>query len=175
MSSNTDYSGVGTAKDLVPGTLRGYRAWGMDALSDLLSVSMPYRWKPLSNPPAAICCMRLSMEPFLKEDMRLVAHPSPVLGCSCGYYATYTLQDLNTFQAWANLTSAGYVIGTVKAYGSVVLGTIGFRAEYMVIEALVNTNSFVVEKARRYQAALVSSFDELVTRYPPSDVTELLA
>jgi hypothetical protein len=172
--SDTNYSGAGTVKDLVPGTLRGYRAWDMDALpSRLLSLSMPYAWVPRYSPPA-VCYMRQSVESFLKEDMRLAPHSPPALGCSCGYYATYNLKDLYTFQDWGVLASARYVIGTVKAYGSVMLGTIGFRAQYMEIEALARSGPRVAEKAAAYGVPVVPSFEALVSQYPPSSVDELI-
>lgn len=171
----------GASLQLVPGTLRGYRAWyvprefgllGHDyptALAPLKSLSMNFYWYPGSSDRAT--CFG---QGFL-ENLSYGQHPTPVEGCGCGYYATYRLQDLPAFQAWRSLASAdqGYIVGSVSAYGKIALGTRGFRAEYMKIESLVLPPS-VDWLAKVYQASHVVSFGGLVNRFPPSNVDELL-
>lgn len=170
----SDY-GNGGAKDLVPGTLRGYRAWALSGhYAELRSISVTYGWYPGSHPPAA--CLHYSqwVLPGTNSSYGESPHPAPAAVCTCGYYATYRLQDLSPYQSWENLREASYVIGTVKAYGSVVLGTVGFRAQYMEIEALVRSGPRVTEKAAAYGVPTVPSFGVLVSQYPPSNVDELI-
>jgi hypothetical protein len=165
------------AKDLVPGTLRGYRAWTMNRYSGKLrSVSMAYTWDPGSHRPAACYYHAQSVVISLAEEVPIwkPAHPAPAARCSCGYYATYDLHNLYAFRSWHQMNISSIVIGTVKAYGSVVLGTIGFRAEYMEIEALARSGSLVAEKAAAYGVPTVPSFEALVDQYPPSNVDELI-
>jgi hypothetical protein len=72
------------------------------------------------------------------------------------------------------MNQSSIAVGTVKAYGSVILGTIGFRAQYMEIEALVWSVPLVAEKAAAYGVPVVRSFEALVSKYPPSNVDELI-
>jgi hypothetical protein len=104
------------------------------------------------------------------------SHSAPAPRCSCGYYATYKLEDLYVYRDWTRIIDPpSFVIGTVRAYGSVMLGTIGFRAEYMEIEALARSrSSLVAEKAAAYGVPMVPSFEVLVSQYPPSNVDELI-
>jgi hypothetical protein len=164
-------------KDLVPGTLRGYRAWTLDGhLTELRSITMDYGWFPGYNPSATCFHYTKSVVsgPGFKGTMWKSPHLAPAPRCSCGYYATYSLQNLYVYKDWPNIIDSGYVIGTVKAYGSVVLGTIGFRAQYMEIEALARSGPLVTEKAATYGVPTVPSFEALVSQYPPSSVDELI-
>lgn len=167
----------GASRQLVPGTLRGYRAWylplmGLDLVfgqfpkATLKSISMHFYWSP--GPPARAECFGTG----LLGELSYSEHPVPVEGCSCGYYATYRLHDLPIFQAWPSI-SDGYVIGSVGAYGKIALGARGFRAEYMTIESLI-LHPGRGWMAEVYQATPVRSFSELTSRFPPSNVDELL-
>jgi len=168
------------AKDLVPGTLRGYRAWTMNRYSGkysgkLRSVSRAYTWDPGSHRPAA-CYYHAQSVMTLAEEVTIwkPAHPAPAAQCSCGYYATYDLHNLYAFRSWHQMNISSIVVGTVKAYGSVVLGTIGFRAEYMEIEALVGSNPLIPVMAGVYGVPVVPDFETLLSHYPPSNVDELI-
>jgi hypothetical protein len=172
----SDYGNVGT-KDLVPGTLRGYRAWSLGTRSPgLRSVTMAYDWYPGHHLPAT--CFHYSSQVVVmgpKDEVTVwgPSHSAPAVRCSCGYYATYNLDDLYVCRAWArNIDNT--VVGTVRAHGSVMLGTIGFRAQYMEIEALVNSSPLIAEKAAAYGVPMVPSFEVLVSQYPPSNVDELI-
>lgn len=169
----------GASRQLVPGTLRGYRAWYMPSpfslghdypaavLAPLKSISMNFCWCPGSS-DRAMCFGQ-----GLLENLDYSQHPTPVEGCGCGYYAIYRPQDLPpALQAWS-LPGEGYIVGSVSAYGKIVLSTRGFRAEYMKIESLVLHPS-LDWLAKVYQASHVISFSELVNRFPPSNVDELL-
>lgn len=170
----SEYSDVG-AKDLVPGTLRGYRAWTVNGRSGgLRSVTMAYTWR-LGRSPATCFHHTSQVVVIGPEDEVTVwgSHSAPAVRCSCGYYATYNLDDLYVYRAWAR-NIGDSVIGTVKAHGSVILGTIGFRAQYMEIEALVDSSPLVAERAAAYGVPTVPSFEALVSQYPPSNVDELI-
>lgn len=177
----------GTALELVPGTLRGYRAWYVpsvfsfgknddfsfgkndDDFFTLKSLSMNFFWRP--GPPERATCHGRAL--LFDSPLSREVHPSPVRGCSCGYYATYRLHHLPVFREWV-LTGDVYVVGTVTAHGKIVLGTKGFRAEYMTIEALSLDHPTYSWLAQAYDAVAVHSFDELTSKYPPSNVDELL-
>lgn len=166
----------GASRQLVPGTLRGYRAWcrpSLDLISGepttalLKSVSMHFYWPP--GPTRAEC-----FGTGLLENLSYSTHPAPVEGCSCGYYATYGLQDLPIFQSWPYMGDM-YSIGSVNAFGKIALGTRGFRAEFMTIESLALLRGSSLDwLAEAYQATPVHSFSELLDRFPPSNVDELL-
>jgi hypothetical protein len=61
-----------------------------------------------------------------------VSHRAPVSGCTCGLYAKHTLQDVEQ-----EFDGGGYMFGSIKAHGRIILGDQGFRAEYAEIEALL--------------------------------------
>ncbi len=103
--SSSNYDGAST--ELVPGTLRGYRAWGLpstfsfsrsEPLAPLKSASMDFFWLP--GPPVRARCLS-AFPGFLPDELGLIRkqHPSPVKGCTCGYYATYKLESLPFFQS----------------------------------------------------------------------------
>ena len=148
-----DPSFHGPAVEMVPGTLRGYRAWTPMRDWTLHSVITSYTWtRP--NTSAAAC--------FRGNETRCHDR-SPTLGCGCGFYAYYNA-----------ISGYGYgdLIGSVKAHGKIILGTLGFRAEYMEIEALCSVDRGCYADA--YGVPRFPTLEELLENFPPSNVTELI-
>lgn len=77
-------------------------------------------------------------------------HPAsaPAEGCSCGFYATWTVKAM---LECANRDSGGFAlssglefaVGLVQAYGKVVTHEYGFRAEYMRIMGFMPVKAVV--------------------------------
>jgi hypothetical protein len=59
-------------------------------------------------------------------------HIAPVRGCTCGIYAKHTLKAVED-----EFMSGNLMYGSIKAYGRIILGDSGFKAEYAEIEALL--------------------------------------
>lgn len=78
------------------------------------------------------------------HDPRAWRHKAPALGCSCGIYAFYG--DDEDIYAGDPAT----VGGIVAAWGTVIEGTLGFRAEHAELVALVQPPS---AKQRAYREA----------------------
>ena len=106
---------------LVPGFLRGFRAWGLGLFNDAPTltgtIQTGYVWQPGRN--EADCLVR-------SYGGRGIVHPCPSPKCSCGLYARY----LDRHHRYVGVT------GIIKVTGDIVLGTAGFRAQYAEIEAL---------------------------------------
>jgi hypothetical protein len=96
--------------------------------------------------------------------------PAPVPQCSCGYYASYA--------PWAYVEhgclycSNSYLHGTVSAHGAVVLGTKGFRAQRVELDALWGLTGR--EAAKAYGVPWFATEREMLQEFPPSNVDELL-
>lgn len=106
---------------LVPGFLRGFRAWGLGFQFDqptlVGAVQTSFAWQPGRN--EASC-----PGPALTGAWPTRIHSAPGPRCGCGFYARFDEEH-------------GYigVKGIVKVTGDIVLGTKGFRAQYAEIEA----------------------------------------
>lgn len=106
-------------------------------------------------------------------------HGAPAPRCSCGFWAYYTPEVVDTGNSdeWLALAA-------VKVWGNVVLGDKGVRAQKMEIVALqippelMDANSHVVDEWTRLAAKLKVPYfwarSELLKFYPPQDVSELL-
>lgn len=112
---------------LVPGTLRGYRAWRLDG-SFLRSVVDAGVWQETGN---TADCGRFDSRLMIIGPEVLDYHRTPDRHCTCGFYAKH---HLSAVEGEFNLRQ--FLHGSIKAYGKVILGTKGFRAQYADIEAL---------------------------------------
>jgi hypothetical protein len=141
------------ARDLVPGSLRVYRAWGFgerdyrddyrDPDADLTAVARSWIWGPgvntagCVNPVGSTFQTKATSSGGLRSGTvnlwprTTVDHPTPDLHCSCGFYAQYRWDDGVEYMGSAS------VVGACQASGTVVLGTRGVRAQHMRIEALM--------------------------------------
>lgn len=86
----------------------------------------PYRvghWHPAPKYTTAVCLARYPLT---------VTHTSPDFNCRCGLYARGTYDRV----VWTGLQD-GYVVARVEAWGVVVIGESGFRAQYMRLTGIV--------------------------------------
>ncbi len=173
----SDYGAVD--KELVPGALRGYRTW------------RPY-WGTEGKPIGLRACnFEVTWTPGVNEaechagagGLRLGAgwpevplpdlHPAPRKGCSCGFYAVHEPQHVD---------SRGIVFGSIKAYGSVILGEKGFRAGKAEIEGLAPETVWIAndhwdilkQLGDQYQVPIFPTIDLLMDAFPPISVEHLL-
>lgn len=103
--------------------------------------------------------------------------PDPV--CRCGFYAYYGhmekeyKQSRNIWNALPVLppSSGGLVYGIIEAYGKIILGTKGFRAEKARIVALVKpTDTMNIDLENCFTEGSVEifhSYRDLLDTYPP--------
>lgn len=218
------------SRELVPGVLRGYRAWrlrGRSKPTGLHSRFNSFSWEPEYSPDLLpVTCYpdvswrrglntagcrvrdsvgrvatRLGMDPdrFLStcattggrltgafidahgSSWHAPTDSSPAAKCSCGFYSYY-----DRFSEEFLGTRAG-VHGSVRAYGKVLLGPRGFRAEKVEVEAICmshNLNELVPDANNRarlvgnvaayYNVPWFWSQEELLRAFPPNDLTALL-
>lgn len=100
--------------DLVPGSVRGYRWWGLAPGGQLLGMHAP--WTDGENTAACLSLRRTG-------GGYPPAHPPdavPAKGCHCGFYAFWTVQP-------QFVTGLPPVLGVIEGYGRVRSGTKGFR------------------------------------------------
>lgn len=96
-----------------------------------------YAWQTLGS-PLGLSVATYSVAPIDEGP----PHPSPNRECKCGFYASYRPISADDTPG-VNLSVAEiigaryvYVLAVVQAYGRVILGEVGFRAEKMRIEAV---------------------------------------
>src|SRR6188474_3982377 len=106
---------------LVPGTLRGYRAWRLDG-GYLRSVVDAGAWQETGN---TADCGRFDSRLIIIGPEVLGYHRAPDRHCTCGFYAKHHLSEVE-----GEFYGSQFVHGSIKAYGKVILGTKGFRAQY---------------------------------------------
>lgn len=149
------------------GELRGYRKWlagphvydGNRFGLKLLSVFQLDFWG--SEPIVAKCHGGMievdrQWEPFVHGS-------SPDPKCTCGIYAFYG----------PNPRYLGSISGSIAASGTIIPGTLGFRAERARIEALVfeGRNSVTEGLRSSYpEVPIFPDWESLVKEFPPSDV-----
>lgn len=163
----------GSDQEVVPGVLRGYRLWNplwdFSSLGQreihLRAMNFLVTWEQGKNEAS---CLRSTI-PF---DIPTREHHAPQAGCTCGFYARH--------DPYFGLGLAPVVAGVIKAYGKVILGTEGFRAQYAEIEALsVGNLGSVSGEAKeslrnRYQVPVYPNRDGMLLDFPPISVQHLL-
>ena len=179
MSQHSSYAAEFGSMELVPGTLRGYRGWRWDEGGRcLISTGFFHQWSPRQLQPDATClrpdteAFRLHAIPGLLDPERLSfppCRPSPLPECTCGYYASYAPRAY-VDHGW--LYSLDYLHGTVSAHGAIVLGTKGFRAQRVELDALWGRASHIAAKA--YGVPWFATEREMLQEFPPSNMDELL-
>ena len=158
--------------ELVPGTLRGYRVWSHYA-GRLTSTGWNYPWTPSPEQQVAICA-RLGLETYVRALHNAYDCGAPCAPCSCGYYASYDpasnvahaqIRDITSYDWW--------IRGAISAHGRIVLGTGGFRAQRVRIDALWGPGP-ARHVAKAHGVPWFKTRKAMLEEYPPSDVTELL-
>lgn len=126
----------------------------------------PWIWRPQGD---VARCTSFGAWPF---QMMLPSQPddhlSPVRTCSCGYYGWYRPQE--TFEYY-NLP----VFGCFQAWGRITLGTLGFRAQHVRVEAIASAEPEVVARLKVVypQVSVFASPAALVEQFPAQEVASL--
>lgn len=111
----------------VPGFVRGFRAWNLSPEAvGLRSITRNWHWLPGEN--KATCELNHSCDCEVCREVPS-QHVAPSPRCSCGIYGRYA----DYRHGYAG------VQGIIKATGNIIIGTSGFRAEKVQVEALVAT------------------------------------
>lgn len=118
--------------------VRAYRRWEVGMFGVLKSYVAPTSWpKPIMQAEchrAEMVRAGLYRGPLIPHDL-----PAPHQKCSCGLYAAYSPDNYDVQPSGcACRVCQGYaaVTGVVDAYGNMILGPGGLKAEYMRIVAL---------------------------------------
>lgn len=164
----------GEEVDLVPGTLRGYRAWRV-LNGQLRAISQSTIWT--DEGLVARCFANGYCAQMCERCMEM--HKAPVRECTCGIYAMYGLVDVV-----AAYGSNVVVTGVIEASGKILLGTKGFRAEKARIVAaylhpsLLDLDMGIRWSWREENSATFPSvrwfndMTDMAMEFPPSDLTE---
>lgn len=155
----------GKEAELVPGVLRGYREWRLNPSGNLMAVNFEIPWGRGKN--TAWCAKGQVNYPPTPHSNAI-----PEANCTCGFYARHEPTGFGL----------GSVVGSVKAYGKIILGTLGFRAQFVEIEAVAVSHdirvpplSDVLSATREiYQIDIFGNLDQLVKAFPPIPVNHLL-
>lgn len=181
------YEGAGE-RLLVPGMLRGFRAWRYDSSENTLS-PLHYNMGPWTVPGTTIAaCPNDPMwltgcdcdDCFDDDDNEahgsdFAANPAPVESCTCGIYAAY---KPGTFaftlpRRWERFMEVPRTIvyGSILASGKVLLGETGFRAQKAEIEGLYGLRARWA--ARRLGLPWFSSEKKYVKKHPADGLMHL--
>ena len=112
---------------LIAGSINGIRSWQLEDDGTLQAVSHRYEWGPGEN--VAECIYHAHP----KDSKHRIASND----CSCGFYAYLDPRNND----WC---FGGRPRGIVKAYGTVTVGSRGFRAEKAQIVALIDSRRRVL-------------------------------
>jgi hypothetical protein len=147
----------GTSRELVPASLRGFRSWRVEGGSRLTAVVRNYYWNPGVN--TAQCFFDGAV--FRHEDREV-----PNRDCTCGFYACYSFFNHNIHMA--------DIFGSVKASGLVIMGTEGFRAQKVEVEALWSINRRHEVVAERYGVPFYHRSAVPFIKYPSANLKAIL-
>lgn len=162
----------GGDRELVAGTLRGYRSWrivprGVPLEPGVLPLASVTRPQVAWPPTLSASCRPVEAVPTdASPPAPRPIHCAPARDCNCGIYAWYSPQDARTV--------AAEVFGVVQASGLVLLGTSGFRAEQARIAAIVTRNRRLAESCRDAGIVIYRRRRDLLADHPPDDVTSLI-
>ena len=175
MSELSKAFGGDHGRQLVPGSLRGYRSWrrsgrrahvpsGMLPLTAVTRRSVT--WGATLH---AECTEPDFANPSPARDGLPDAHRSPEPSCECGIYAWYVPDDTMTVEA-----GVFGAVGVIEASGLVLMGDRGFRAERARIIAVVTWNKRVAAACAEAGIAVYRRRRDLLRDYPPEDLSALL-
>lgn len=165
---STEYSLKET--ELFPGTLRGYRSWRVYKEGLRPPVLQAYNWDHVFWEPGVNQATCVVTRDVIGPGKTVHPRPqdAPVQACTCGFYATY---DFSFPVAGMNS-----IRGSIKASGRIILGTNGFRAEKVEVEALYRytTDGFGQTLATMYNVPLFRTQAALEEAFPPPNVEALI-
>jgi len=172
--SETETPGSGDAerRDLVAGTLRGYRSWrlvprGVQLEPGVLPLASMTRPQITWPRRLSASCTSAMFGPMGQTRPPVEPrHEAPDRDCHCGIYAWYSPADARTFSA--------EVFGVIRASGLVMLGTSGFRAEHAEITAVATRNRRLAQACNDAGVAVYRRRKDLIADHPPDDVVALV-
>ncbi len=153
-----------------PNEVYGIRTWLWDDDSWALTGSQGYAWKRGPNHS------RCNRSPLLHSYHNFEHDFDPA--CTCGFYAYF----LNPFiQDWMDMTivtsSYSGVIGIIRGWGSVVIGSRGFRCQKAEILALYPMHLLSRRSVKRLTKfatfPVFQDYDSMIQEFPPSSPREL--
>ena len=169
------FGGGDLGRQLVPGSLRGYRSWRRigrrrrvpDGMLPLAAITRRgVLWAPTLHAECTEADLaNQSPTRFRRED----EHRSPSSSCECGIYGWYEPDDCMAMDA--GIFGA---FGVIQASGLVLMGDRGFRAEHAQIVAVVTWNKRVAAACEEAGIAVYRRRRDLVRDYPPEDLSALL-
>jgi hypothetical protein len=169
------FGGGDDGRQLVPGSLRGYRSWRRISRrarvpSGMLPLTAVTRRSVMWAPTIHAECTEADVANQSAARSRLPdAHRSPAPSCECGIYAWYEPDD--TMAVEAGLFGA---FGVIEASGLVLMGDRGFRAERAQIIAVVTWNRRVAAACAEAGIAVYRRRRHLLRDYPPEYLSALL-
>lgn len=184
---------------LVAGSLRGYRAWGKlaggssEVLFSPLYNRLAAPWgrgrneaqcmQLMSVQTALACCESCSAKAIEMLNRFPADHRSPSSPSedseycgTCGFYAFHAPSRALAKSVYLPLLGESPIVGSIKATGFIVVGELGFRAQYVEIEALCGLGA--EPAAEHYGVPWFATMDELVEHFPADktyDVHDLYA
>jgi len=170
----------------VVGPVRGYRWWRVTPDGWLESPWYShYRWLPERN--AAEC--RSPGRRLLRRGWRK-RHPRGVPGrsCGCGFYGLHRVPapddcsgKLGEMDPTTWSGAKGFIFGVVAAWGTVLIGTEGWRAQhgrtlalYVPPRSRIATDGRLGALLARYHVPVIASFDALVSEWAPQGLDVVL-
>lgn len=173
MMANSGFSGEET---LITGRIRGYRAWSdhVDKNGVIFSLQSIFfsllfndgeinsacEWA-INQTKIATCLSKL----HLGCDHYRHKSTAPEAECSCGLYACHTPSILSEFH------ESREIIGVIEAWGKVIVGPKGFRAQYARILGLSSKLTTVRDGLKRHaKGTPVLPSDELFEMFPPQSI-----
>ena len=162
-------------RQLVPGSLRGYRTWRLvgrrarvpDGMLPLTAVTRRHvLWAPTLS---ADCTESDVAIPGASRVDVADEHRSPAAWCECGIYAWYAPDDTAVLDP-----GIFGVFGVIQASGLILMGDCGFRAERAQIVAVVTRNHRVAAACEEAGIAVYRHRRDLLRDYPPDDVSALV-
>ena len=175
MSDITRAFGGDHGRQLVPGSLRGYRSWRRIGRrtrvpEGMLPLAAVTRTAVLWAPTLRAECTEPDLSNLSPARRRLTdAHRSPEPSCECGIYAWYRPDDSAAMDA-----GVYGAFGVIQASGLVLMGDRGFRAEHAQIIAIVTWNKRVAAACEEAGIAVYRRRRDLLRDYPPEDLSALL-
>jgi hypothetical protein len=176
MSELSDACGArDRGRELVPGSLRGYRTWWRvgrrarvpEGMLPLTAVTRRHiLWSPALSADCTEGKAAVSGAPPVDVAER---HRAPAAWCECGIYGWYDPDDT----AMLDPGALG-VFGVIQASGLVLMGDSGFRAEHAQIIAVVTRNRRVAAACEAAGIAVYRRRRDLLREYPPDDVSALV-
>lgn len=193
MANDLDFTGE--KKSFIAGFCRGFRMWmvrdgsvrlrstafqqyvwngGVNVADCQAKLSAQVRANDTTMPCDCECCTGRIDEIRADRAKTLAAfetHKAPStdenLCRKCGFYAYHMPKYLTAHSSlMPGLPAGHYIFGSIKATGHIVLGTRGFRAEYVEVEALYGSGTIGPIVAEQYGVPWFENQDRLVEEFP---------